>query len=351
MVIKVTASLKLTPTDLEPIISGFYDGLADDPPILRVNCRRAGTLYWDYHSSATAPSVGGGNIATGSQAVIGGPNIVKLALTAGTGPGYIHLRCQSADGVSNPLVTQVVTVPSGFDPSDLFASGEKGGFWDINSATAFTDTGRTTAATAGQAIAAIADSSGNGKHALQTDSTKRPLLGQTGGLYYYATDGVDDALFVTLDLNQTDELTIFCLHDVLTVKQNIVAGLVAAYPNFYLVGDTAGETGKYSIARMSSGDTGRRADVTVSPLTEPIFHVGEADISATTVKTWANGQTATTTASFGSGSNWGTGNQFNLNWSAAHVRTYAIGVINRKLTAPELANLQAWAKTRGNITW
>lgn len=352
MVIKVTASLKLTPTDLEPILSGFYDGLADDPPVLRVNCRRAGTLYWDYHSSATAPSIGGGNIATGSQAVIGGPNIVKLALTGGTGPGYIHLRCQSADGVSNPLVTQEITVPSAFDPSDLFANGEKGGFWDISPATTYLDSYRSTAASVDGLVGFVNDSSGNGNHMRQTTSGARPYLRQSGSLYYLEYDTTDDEHNVVLDLDQTDELTMFCLYDVLTYENQSIFGINELTYNFRL-GSGGGENDKFISVKMADG-TQRVASATASPLTEPICHIGEAKISTNHAKCYANGQTGTQSTTFGSGSNFGTGLTVHMPYAGSsgnNLRGYASLIINRLLTAGEITSLQNWAKTKGNITW
>lgn len=350
MVIRVTASLKLTPTDLEPILSGFYDGLADDPPVLRVNCRRAGTLVADYHSSSTAPAIGGGDIATFSQAVIGGPNVVKLTLTAGTGPGYLHLRCENDAGASNPLVTQQFTVPSAWHPSELFASNEKGGFWDIKAGTTFPDAYRDTAAVVNDAIGSINDSSGNRNHAQQLTAASRPLLKYPSNIYCLQTDGSDDALTVTLDLDDTDELTIWCLQDQLSVANNITAGLVSASPFMWVAGNTAADASAYTSAQITGG-TARNINATASPATDPLFVIGEAKISTSHLKIFVNGQTSVQSSSFGTASNWGTGRQFNISWGTCYARIYAVGIINRLLTAGEITSLQAWAKTRGNITW
>jgi hypothetical protein len=68
-----------------------------------------------------------------------------------------------------------VTAPD-FYPTDLFASGEEGAFYDPSPSTCFTDTGGTTAATYGDAIAYLQDLSGNGNHATQTTAASRPIL-------------------------------------------------------------------------------------------------------------------------------------------------------------------------------
>lgn len=82
-------------------------------------------------------------------------------------------------------------------PADLFASGQKGLWWDLSRPeTLFTDTARTTPITgSGQAVAGVTDLSGNGLHLVQATSTKRPIAtfgsDGRGGLDF---DGVDDGM-------------------------------------------------------------------------------------------------------------------------------------------------------------
>ena len=94
-----------------------------------------------------------------------------------------------------------------FDPASLFASGEKGAWYDPSDLTTmWTDTAGTTQAvavlegdtpTAANAVARIDDKSGNGNHAIQVTAPSRPYLTVTaGGLYYLSFDGVDDFLTV-----------------------------------------------------------------------------------------------------------------------------------------------------------
>ena len=98
-----------------------------------------------------------------------------------------------------------------FTPADLFASAEKGGWWDPSDfSTMFQDTAGTTPVTAtGQSVARINDKSGNAKHLLQSTAGSRPTLQQDGaGKYYLDFDGTADFMSVTaVDLSGTDAAT------------------------------------------------------------------------------------------------------------------------------------------------
>lgn len=85
--------------------------------------------------------------------------------------------------------------------ADLFAAGEPGGWWDCaDLSTMFQDTaGTVPVTTAGQSVALWRDKSGNGNHASQATTSKRPTLAiDSNGRYYLAFDGVDDWLDVTI---------------------------------------------------------------------------------------------------------------------------------------------------------
>lgn len=101
--------------------------------------------------------------------------------------------------------------PSPFTPASLFASGEEGIWLEPSPSTCFTDTGGTTAASVGDPVARINDSSGNGNHATQGTLASRPILRQTGGgLYYLEFDGTDDALATpSVDLSGTAVFSAF----------------------------------------------------------------------------------------------------------------------------------------------
>jgi len=92
-----------------------------------------------------------------------------------------------------------VTVTGGYSPASLSAlfAGSIAGAWydpsDID--TLFQDSaGTTPVTTAGQPVGLMLDKSGNGNHATQAASSKRPTYTEGGGLSWLAFDGVDDAM-------------------------------------------------------------------------------------------------------------------------------------------------------------
>jgi len=97
-----------------------------------------------------------------------------------------------------------------FDPSDLYAAAEDG-FWldPSDSSTVWTDTGGTSAAGDTDAIARIDDKSGNGNNATQSTAGARPILTQSGALWYLDFDGVDDWLSVPETVTGTSAHSVF----------------------------------------------------------------------------------------------------------------------------------------------
>lgn len=60
----------------------------------------------------------------------------------------------------------------------------------------FQDSARTTPAVVDGPVGYLADKSGNGNHATQATSSKRPTLRQVGSFFYLEFDGVDDGLTI-----------------------------------------------------------------------------------------------------------------------------------------------------------
>jgi len=84
----------------------------------------------------------------------------------------------------------------GFSPASLFAGGIAGAWYDPSDlSTLFQDSAGTTPVTAsGQPVGKMLDKSGNGNHATQAISAKRPIYTEGSGLSWLAFDGVDDAM-------------------------------------------------------------------------------------------------------------------------------------------------------------
>ena len=87
-----------------------------------------------------------------------------------------------------------------FSPASLFAGGTDGAWFDPSDlSTLFQDSAGTTPVTAsGQPVGKMLDKSGNGNHATQAISAKRPTYMSGSGLHWLAFDGADDVLDVPL---------------------------------------------------------------------------------------------------------------------------------------------------------
>jgi hypothetical protein len=93
------------------------------------------------------------------------------------------------DATVEALQAHFAGASSVFDPATLFSGGEEG--VALDTANSFTDTGGTTAATTGDSVARVNDLSGNGNHVTQAVVAERPDLTADGSLDF---DGTDDNL-------------------------------------------------------------------------------------------------------------------------------------------------------------
>lgn len=120
------------------VLDNFVDNLDQDPPALSFDSTDAGTATWDFHSSATSPTPGTGDIDTGTFAVAAGANNTTIDLAGNEGQtGYIHITVSDGTLTSNALTSQVITVaaiaPSAFVDADWFvATGSGAGELDIS---------------------------------------------------------------------------------------------------------------------------------------------------------------------------------------------------------------------------
>ena len=99
------------------------------------------------------------------------------------------LRVPSPFGIGSPFGQ----LPF-FSPASLFAGSTEGAWYEPSDIdTLFQDSAGTTPVTAsGQPVGLMLDKSGNGNHATQTISAKRPIYTEGSGLAWLAFDGVGD---------------------------------------------------------------------------------------------------------------------------------------------------------------
>lgn len=127
----------------------------------------------------------------------------KLTLLAGTKEA---LRIKLGISTSIPFGQYADIVRGAWTPTELFDSGVKGAWYDPSDlSTLFQDVAGTVPVTSnGDPIGKILDKSGNGNHATQSVSTKRPVYRTNGSLHWFEMDGVDD--FIDIPINLNDKL-------------------------------------------------------------------------------------------------------------------------------------------------
>jgi len=107
-----TAAVTIVDPDALPaVLSDFVDDLEVDPPALLFTSDQAGTVHFDYHSSATPPAVDGGDIGFDTDTAVSGANNYSLDLSDYAGQTfYVHIRVTNSNGTSNTLTSQEITV-------------------------------------------------------------------------------------------------------------------------------------------------------------------------------------------------------------------------------------------------
>lgn len=98
-----------------------------------------------------------------------------------------------------------------WEPTNLFANGEQGAWYDpsdLSSMKQLSD--GTVDAVVGQPVGYLRDKSGKGNHAIQATSAKRPVLRQDGSLYYLEFDGGEMCLVTgNIDFTGGDQMSVF----------------------------------------------------------------------------------------------------------------------------------------------
>jgi len=142
----------------------------------------------------------------------------------------------------------------------LFSAGEQGAFYiprpivnDVQSL--FQDAAGTVPVTAdGDPIGKMIDQSGNGNHAIQTASGRRPVYRTDGVLHWLQFDGVDDFLLIQDNLPLSGDFSAGLAYRLDDELQTTEQGLISQY---------TGGAGRYIIRFTPSGDPGK-ADIFVS---------------------------------------------------------------------------------------
>lgn len=149
-----------------------------------------------------------------------------------------------------------------WSPLSLFASSEQGAWYDPSDlSTMYEDSAGTTPAVVNQPVGRILDKSGNGNHATQATTSLKPVLRESGGLYYLQFDGIDDFLSTgSIDFTATDKMTVFeGVRKLSDATQNIVS--ISASPTTE-AGTFSQEITGSNYSSYVRGSSAARKDVT-----------------------------------------------------------------------------------------
>ena len=239
-------------------------------------------------------------------------------------------------------------------PESLFASGEEGAWYDPSDlSTMFQNSDGTGAPVVDSPVGYIADKSGNGNHAIQATSSKRPTLKQDGALYYLEFEGAQGlATFFPVDFTGTDEMTVTAG----VTKDTLDTAVIAE-----LSGNVTGNVGTFRLAAISTASGlyrfQSRGDGTAIAANASPFGVGTnvltgiGDISGPECTIRVDGtQEASVTTTQGAG-NYGNktlniGARSNATSLFLDGRIYGLIVRGATCTATELADLESYMTAR-----
>ena len=249
------------------------------------------------------------------------------------------------------------TNTTGFVPSTLFASGEEGAWYDPSDlSTMFQNSDGTGAPAIDSPVGYIADKSGNGNHAIQATSSKRPTLKQSGSLYYLEFEGAQGLATSAIDFTGTDSMTVCAGMTKDTLDTAVIAELSAS---------VTGNAGSFRLAAISTtsglyrfqtrGDGSAQAS-NASPFgtgTNVLTGIGDISDPVSTIRVDGS-QEATNTDSQGAG-NYGNhalniGARSNGTSLFLDGRVYGMVVRGATSSTADLASLEGYIADKTGVT-
>lgn len=236
--------------------------------------------------------------------------------------------------------------------TELFANGEKGGWYDPSDlSTMFTDDGVTPVTTDGQAVYRINDKSGRGNHLRQATLSLRPLYKTNGTLHWLQYDGVDDYLLNNnVDLAGTLSLTAGVSIRVLGTSDEGIP--------LYLLGGTGGQpTMRLRADGLGSFVISNSSTVTrnfSTSLNEDMALLGHSNFT-NYHEVFKNGvsQVAVTTSPGTTASQWGTGSDFFMGMTSPnsefHGRIYGAIVRAGVPTSDQRTAINSWLMSKAGL--
>lgn len=248
----------------------------------------------------------------------------------------------------------------GFTPAALFANSEAGVWYDPSDLTSMYQ-GRTgtTAAAVDSPVGQLLDKSGNGNHAVAPTDAARPILRESGGLYYLEFDGTDDGLSVaTFNMSSTDKLSIFTGLDKDSNSSQIVCELsstVGTNTGTFFVVSGEDLVARYnSISRGSASVIGTQSAKFTATGYAPDTAIitAQHDISGDLSTIRRNGVAGTDgTADKGAG-NFGSYTLFigSRNNSSLRFSGNLYGLVIRGALTADVTNIESWMAAKTGVT-
>lgn len=167
----------------------------------------------------------------------------------------------------------------GFTPLSLFSAGEQGVWYDPSDiSTVWQDSAGTVPGAVGQPVGKLIDKSGRGNHATQAVAASRPILRQSGALYYLEFDGVDDCLVTgTVASGSSDKVSVFAgVRTATAGVQGIIAESSSTTNGFTLASGSAGaaDTFRFVSRGSVSSPVDSPAASTPAPYTAVLSGIG-----------------------------------------------------------------------------
>ncbi len=182
--------------------------------------------------------------------------------------------------------------PLPFTPLNLFSIGEQGAWYDPSDMTTLfqDDAGATPVTAADQPVGRMLDKSGRGNNATQATAASRPVLRNTGDLWWLEFDGIDDFLVTgAVNFSATDKLTLFVGLEKLTdtvVGSVICLGSNVVLNSFELATPNTIGTSDAQFRMSGTGSATRRT--LSAPINTPLVLTGIGNLAGSTVADEAN---------------------------------------------------------------
>ena len=249
---------------------------------------------------------------------------------------------------------------SAWTPASLFTASEVGGWFDPSDlSTVWQDSARTTPGAVDQPVGALDDKSGNGNHLVQATADARPILRQSGALYYLERDGADDFLASAATLTLGAGWTLAAAGSFTAGSNTSTASMLAlevSSSNYFMLGM------RQSIESARSAIRGADADPAVSLTTSDGGSNSYPDaVAAVLVSRFAalshdirsNGTTLDTEATAWDAQALADANLAFGRESVAPVvaaNLYAAVAVDRVVNAAELTRLESWLASKSGVT-